>query len=394
MYNPNVAEHSRFYRHPLLLAAALFSIGVSAAGSLLSGGSPILLVVAAALFVSFGLVVAFFRSGDNPGHAHLYLASLITLAMGLLILLPQIGYAAILLSVLCVYAALLLPPRPAAAWVGVLIVIYSFGLIKLRGEIDWVALIGQASSFFAFAVVGGALRQAENARNKSQALLAELNEAHQKLKLYAVQSQALAVAEERNRLARDLHDSVKQQAFALSAQLGAARSLLARDPQAAEANLAQAAQLSDTLRQELANLIHELRPPALAEKGLAVALRDYASNWSRQTNIPVEVVASGHLDQPAVEQALFRITQEALANIARHSQAAHIVIELGQTTHQVTLTISDNGRGFDPKTSPTGLGLQSMRERAESLGGTLAIASQPGQGTSLSVQLPTHQRND
>src|SRR5690606_545299 len=121
--------------------------------------------------------------------------------------------------------------------------------------------------------------------------------------------------EERNRLARDLHDSAKQRAFALSAQLDAVRSLLPRDPAAAEVHLQRAEQVADNLRQELANLIEQLRPPEMEQGGLPAALRRYGAEWSLQSSVALEVQVSGERPlPPEVEQALFRIAQEALAN--------------------------------------------------------------------------------
>ncbi|MCB0155387.1 MAG: HAMP domain-containing protein, partial [Anaerolineae bacterium] len=177
--------------------------------------------------------------------------------------------------------------------------------------------------------------------------------------------QGLATLEERNRLARDLHDSVKQQVFATAMQVGAAKAILDRDPDAAREHLSEAEQLVRQAQQELTTLIQELRPVALEGRGLARALDDYATDWGRQNNIAVELRVSGERPLPLpIEQTLFRVAQEALANIARHSRAAAAELHLAWLAHGVTLTISDNGQGFNV-TSPNGrgMGLQSMRER-------------------------------
>jgi NarL family two-component system sensor histidine kinase LiaS len=199
----------------------------------------------------------------------------------------------------------------------------------------------------------------------------------------------LAVVEERNRLARELHDSAKQQAFAAAAQVSGVRSLLKRDPEAAEAHLEEAERLIYELRQELTSLILELRPAALEGKGLASAIRDYAADWSRQNEMVCDVRVQGERSLPLeIEQPLFRITQEALANIARHSGASNVKIALVYANGDVSLTVNDDGNGFDVEDGHQGYGLRSMRERVDSLGGALSIDSELGQGTSISCTLP------
>ncbi len=201
--------------------------------------------------------------------------------------------------------------------------------------------------------------------------------------------QELATSEERNRLARDLHDSVKQQVFATTMTLGTAKTLRERDPEAAWEMIAEAEDLSWEVQHELSGLIHELRPVELEGKGLAAALQEYGSRWSRQTGIEVSVTLRGELTVPQeVEQALFRLAQEALANVSRHAEARCVEITLACTEGGITLEMADDGRGFDPASvSDKGLGLRSMRERIEALDGELTVESTPGIGTCLVARL-------
>ncbi len=203
--------------------------------------------------------------------------------------------------------------------------------------------------------------------------------------------QELATMEERNRLARELHDSVKQQVFATAMQVGAARALLDQNPQASKENLAEAEQLVRQAQQELTTLIRELRPAALKGKGLAAALRECVSDWSRQSHIPTEVRIRGERSLPLpLEQALYRVAQEALTNITRHSAASLVEVELVWREDQISLCIADNGRGFAISSRDgKGLGLQSMRERVEALGGELEVHSKPGAGTRIIARLKT-----
>ncbi len=199
--------------------------------------------------------------------------------------------------------------------------------------------------------------------------------------------QELSALEERNRIARDLHDSIKQQAFALAAQLGAARVLGSRDPQAALAGIAEAEALAQQLRQDLTALVLELRPPAMAGKDLPAAIKEYAAQWERQTGIAATVQVLAERKLPFGHQtALFRIIQEALSNIARHSGATHAWLELVYARHSVQLSVRDDGQGFDPADlALRGVGLQSVQERARLLGGQVEIRSTPGQGTTLTI---------
>jgi len=202
----------------------------------------------------------------------------------------------------------------------------------------------------------------------------------------------LAIVEERNRLARDLHDSVKQQAFAAAAQLSAVKALLKRDPAAAAPHVQEAERLIYELRQELTLLIQELGPVTLQGQGLAHAVREYAADWSRQTGIELEVRVQGERALPLdVEQAAFRIVQEALSNVARHSQAHSAEIDLIYTGLDVTCSIRDDGIGFDPEGARDGFGLRSMQERANTLGCALEVESAAGEGTRLSFTVSLQQ---
>jgi NarL family two-component system sensor histidine kinase LiaS len=200
----------------------------------------------------------------------------------------------------------------------------------------------------------------------------------------------LVIVDERNRLARELHDSAKQQAFAAAAQISAARKLMPQDPEAAEARIIEAERLIDDLRKELTSLIQELRPAALEGKGLSSAVSNYAEDWSRQNGIELQLNTQHERPLPLdVEQMVFRIIQEALANVARHSQASCVEVELVYTKLDITCTITDDGLGFDPEMKRVGFGIRSMQERANALGTNLRLESMPGDGTHISFTIDT-----
>lgn len=201
--------------------------------------------------------------------------------------------------------------------------------------------------------------------------------------------QKLATLEERNRLARDLHDSIKQQMFVVSMQMGAIRVLLRRDIDAAEQRLLETEKLVKEAQQELTSLIRELRPTALEGKGLIVALRELVTQWSQQTSIVANLRVEGAQTLPlAVEDALFRIVQEALSNVARHSQASLVQIDLFLTEDEVMLQITDNGQGFEStqREGAGGVGMHSMQEQVKALKGEIQVESSPGQGTHISIR--------
>lgn len=225
----------------------------------------------------------------------------------------------------------------------------------------------------------------------------EISEFAQRLNNMARQLQSLlrrrqdmAVSEERNRLARDLHDSAKQQALAASFELGTALTLYERNPQEAKKHLAEADTLVDSVRRELTDLVDELRPQSMDGEDLSETLKVYGMEWSHRSGIKLNVHVEGSDEnlQPVTRETLFRIAQEALANVARHSAASQAEISLDYGKDFVTLVIKDDGRGFDTSAPHNGLGLRSMQERAESSGGSFSVSSEPERGTRIVVALP------
>lgn len=217
--------------------------------------------------------------------------------------------------------------------------------------------------------------------------LAQLGERIQSL----LQSQhELALLEERGRLARELHDTVKQNIFAALMQIRAARNKLdgAADESVLQ-NLAEAEKLAQDSQQELSLLIAALRPAALEGQGLALALQAYLAGWQEQTQIQAEMKVVGERNLPLqVEQVLYRVAQEALANVARHSQASRVELQLTYQMDSIKLVCQDDGKGFDSQQPrKAGFGLESMRQRLESLGGSLIIQSEAGNGTLIEAEI-------
>jgi two-component system, NarL family, sensor histidine kinase LiaS len=217
----------------------------------------------------------------------------------------------------------------------------------------------------------------------------DLNGMAEQLHTLLATREELAAVEERNRLARDLHDSIKQNVFAIALLTGAARTHLTPDTLPAQTYLAEAEALAEQTRQELTALIRELRPARLADKGLAVVLREYAEDWSRRMGIAVDIHIQGERATGIdIEEALFRVAQEALANIAHHSGAIHVTIHLICDGAQVHMAVTDDGTGFDvAHANGRGVGLASMRERVAAYNGTLHVASSAG-ATTVEATIP------
>jgi GAF domain-containing protein len=219
------------------------------------------------------------------------------------------------------------------------------------------------------------------------ALLAAAIDNRRQYLLLSERGQQIAVLEERRRLARELHDSVTQSLFSMSLLAQVLPDLWEIDRTEAHAGLLQIRDMTRGALAEMRALLFELRPAALGERSLAHALREHVGAFTLRTGVPIALDAANDLALPeAVEQAFFRIAQEALANIARHAHARHARLTLagGQP---VRLRIADDGQGFQPDRIAAGsFGLHSMRERAASIGAHLEVRSAVGQGAEIIVE--------
>ncbi|HET6745132.1 MAG TPA: GAF domain-containing protein [Candidatus Limnocylindria bacterium] len=200
----------------------------------------------------------------------------------------------------------------------------------------------------------------------------------------------IAANEERANLARELHDSVTQALFSMGLTARALELLLDRDPQAVRDKLAELRELQKDALAEMRTLIFELRPQGLETDGLAQALRNHAAAIEGRTGlaVAVEVEAAERLPLD-VEEALYRIAQEALHNVVKHANAREARIGLARVGRQLRLSIEDDGIGFDPAAVPRGhLGLVGMQQRAERIGASLEIGPRPGGGPRIRASLP------
>jgi NarL family two-component system sensor histidine kinase LiaS len=261
-----------------------------------------------------------------------------------------------------------------------------FGLVTTRRlvrrlkEISTAANAWGRGDFSASAGQGG--------RDEVGQLARRLNSMAAELQNVLALRQELAGMEERNRLARDLHDTVKQQVFALGMQIGAAQAMLNGGSPEAHKRLAEAESLVRQIQHELVTIIKELQPGGQQGKGFEQALREHVANWSRQSGVAAEVGFDGGLSlTPEIQHAFLRITQEALSNVARHGVASHLKVQLCHGKDSgVILLVEDNGSGFDVSHVNGGMGLRNMRHRAEALpGGWFQVESEKGKGTRVTA---------
>lgn len=305
------------------------------------------------------------------------------------------------------------------------VIVLSVEPLPVRNLTDWITLLGLAliagmimlvalapfGAVFGYILSKGLTRRLSNLSTTAQAwgkgdfsvmpppdrgndeisaLGYQMREMASKIGNLMQDKQALAQMKERNRIAQELHDTVKQQSFATLMQVRAARNLLPTDAASAEKSLLEAETLIKASQQEMAMMISELRPPTLEGKGLVEALRSYVEGWSSSACVPVTCKIIGESFLPFdVEHTLYRVAQEGLSNVARHSRASAVIVNLVFEENQVILIIEDNGIGFDfAEKQASGFGLVSMQERLKEVGGKLEIRTGIHSATQLTASVP------
>lgn len=269
--------------------------------------------------------------------------------------------------------------------------------MPLSADVGWLILQGAMMLLVGYVIVQLVSIQREQRAALEHAYQRQA-QANLRLQRYAVALEELTISRERNRLARELHDTLAHSLSAVTVQLEAVRSLWEINPGAALDMLDRA---DDTARRgltEARRALQDLRASPLQDLGLSLALRELAKAAADRAGASLTLhLPDQNLDNlsPAVEQGVYRIAQETLENIVRHSEAQSIVFRLRQTHDSLSLTISDDGRGIGTEVlqastagSQDGLGLRGMKERAALLGGNVEISKQEGQGTLVHLKIP------
>jgi len=323
---------------------------------------------------------------------HIYLGVQTIVVSYLILIPPYADYFAVLFVAIIMQAIFVLPEKIGIRWV-IAITLIMTGLILYGHGI--AAGIGYIINYIlSNLIIAGLLifsDRAETARNESQRLLVELQAAHEKLQVYTAQAEELAVCKERNRLARDLHDSVAQSLHSSTLMAEAGQRLAdSGDNERAKGYLIRLGEISQQALREMRLLVYELRPLALNENGLTGALQQRLDAVERRAGVEVQLSMEENLELPTnIEEELYRVAMEALNNALKHATPTTMTVSLRKDENRdiprIELSIMDDGMGFDPdaKDDEGGLGLVSMRERIDKLGGELTIISAPGEGTQV-----------
>jgi signal transduction histidine kinase len=308
----------------------------------------------------------------------------------------------VLMGIGCVVAALdgIDDPRArrrALLWLGgghtvLFLVVLSQRLAVWRGGEGKPALLVLFAAMFAFFFLWSGTDVDTSCRNQLIGLFGE-GESYVNLEQrYDQQIRAAALQEERHRLARDLHDSVKQQIFAIQTAAATAQARYENDVAGARAALDQVRSAARDAMAEMEAMLDQLRAAPLETVGFVESVRKQAEALGHRTGAKIDFQVGGTIAgltlAPGAQEALFRIAQEALANIGRHARAANVKVAIYGDPHSLHLSIEDDGQGFDPAQPERGMGLANMRGRAGEYRGRFEVDSAPGRGTRISAAMP------
>lgn len=344
------------------------------------------------LFLAFALLLAFFLQTENrPVLVYGYLAAQTALILAIFLSNPAVTTGVpVLFFVLSAQAMLFLPLTAGIGWIVAFTLLTWGGTVYAVGLSALVEMLTIGGGFAFFGSFGAILRQANQERERSQALLAELQAAHSRLKDYAQQVAELAVAEERNRLAREMHDALGHRLTVAVVQLEGSQRLIPNDPgRAAQMVGAMREQLKEALT-ELRQTVAQLRADSATDRPLTDSLRQLALSFQEATGLPVQLALPTDFPSlPAGQRlALYRAAQEGLTNVHKHAQAKQLWLTLSPSDGQLSLVIEDDGLGLSPDLVPGRYGLRGLQERAEQLGGACNCYTRPGGGTQLHFQIP------
>jgi len=249
----------------------------------------------------------------------------------------------------------------------------------------WMHLIAETlmfglGLFFVLKLVGTLLSE--------QQAKEELATTHERLRQYALQVEELAAVQERNHIAREIHDALGHTLTAQNIQLQTAVKLWQQDPNRAQSFLQQAQQLAATAMQEVRRSVRALREDTPDEPPLEEAIARLAEDFHQGTGVSIATQIDVPIPiPPRITKVLYRVVQEALTNINKHAKATQVKIQISISSSNACLVVQDNGRGFDPEQNKTGFGLQGIQERVAAVGGAFQLKTEPGAGCHITVQI-------
>jgi signal transduction histidine kinase len=312
------------------------------------------------------------------------------LVIAMLYLAPALDFLPMLFFPLSFQAVRFFRHRVGFAWIGAFSVAMT-GMF-FRG-LEWqpgiVMLLASSGANVLMGSFAHLMTLTDRRREENQQLLGNLQEAYRQLKDSAAQAEALAAAEERHRLVRELHDSLTQTLFSMNLSAQVAQLSMQEDARQVDEHLARLQTLSRSAASEVQALTGQIPQPHPAQEGLGLALARLAEERLAQDGLHVNLEMAGRrrLSEP-VEAALYRIVQEALNNIIRHAHTRQARVRIDLERPLALLEIEDSGCGFDPEPlkQSSGYGLAGMAERAGEIGWDLEIESHPGGGTRIRVR--------
>jgi signal transduction histidine kinase len=314
----------------------------------------------------------------------------------LMLFFPGWNYFPILFFILAPTAMIYLPLKRGFAWIGVFCLVSAAIFVGINGLIGLLILLPFAAGFIFFGTFGWTMIDAERNRDRNAQLLAELQAAHRQLQDYTARAEELAIAQERNRIAREMHDTLGHRLTIAAVQLEGAQRLIPSNPERAISIIGVVREqvkggLSD-LRRTVAMLRASVEEDLPLDTALARLVEQVGQGTSLKIHLSIENCPP-NLTLPQ-HQALYRAAQEGLTNIQRHSGASEAWLRLSAHDGAVELLVSDNGVGIEPDEQPSGFGILGLKERAALQGGDFHVDARPGGGTQLTFRIPQAQPDE
>lgn len=347
-------------------------------------------VVSAVLLAGSGVLLGFFLTRQRaPATVRGYLAVQTILVLSVYAIRPDAALGvAQMFFLFAAQAVLFLPGRDAILWVALFSVVTFVGGLYVIGRDGLLAVLATTGGNAIFGGLAAVLRQTRLARQRVESLLQDVQESHERLRELSVTAQQLAVAHERERIAREMHDALGHRLTVAVVQLEGARRLIPREPERAAAMVEQ---MREHLKEGLGELratVAELRSPV--EGTLEAALEQLVDAFRRATGLEVHLHLTASLPglTDDVRHALYRTCQEGLTNVQRHADAHRVWVILEHVGDGLALRIDDDGRGFPDEVAQDRFGLGGIAERIGTLQGAMALGSRPGGGARLEVRVP------
>ncbi|MBN1427233.1 MAG: sensor histidine kinase [Anaerolineae bacterium] len=333
-------------------------------------------------------------SPENRRRANL----IIVLQIGLVVTLIETTQARssfiLLFFILSVTVMLYNPLRAGLLWLGGFTLLTGWFFFEQEGLVSGLqAMAIYAGGYLFFGILTHALTQARLTQHQNALLLDELQAKNRALEEYAAQVETLTVIEERNRLAREMHDTIGHRLTTVVVHLEGAQRLVSGEPNRAAAMIDTSRRQVREALQDLRRTVGRLREPVEIELSLTQALRHLVAGFQETTGLAVHLELPGNTCEVSSAQrlALYRTAQEGLTNIQRHAAAHQAWLRLECSPDRIVLQVIDDGRGLADDTPSAGFGLLGLQERAAQLAGTITLSARTGSGTILAIQLPNQE---